>query len=86
MVNRRLIICLIICYWIIYLSKDSSMLTEACILEHADRSGPIKRCNQKGVGHEYGSIQTGAIYFRQKIMTFDFFNLHGIVDRESLFV
>ncbi len=82
MVNRGLIIFFIICYWIIYLSKDGSMRTGACILEHADRSVPTKRCDKKGEGHEYGSMQTGAIYFQQKIITYDFINLHGMVRRD----
>ncbi len=48
-----------------YLSKDGSMWMGACILDHADRSMPTKRCDQKGEGHEYGSMQTGAIYFEK---------------------
>ena len=42
------------------------MWTGACVLEHADRSMPTEQCNQKGEGHEYGSMQTGAIYFQKK--------------------
>ena len=56
----------------------------ACILEHADRGVRTKRCDQKGEGHEYGIMQTGAIYFQRKIITFDFFNLHGIVIMEII--
>ncbi len=37
----------------------------ACVLEHADRSMPTERYNQKGEGHEYGSLPTGAIYFEK---------------------
>ena len=49
----------------IYLSKDDSMRSGACILEHADRSVPMEWYNQKGEGHEYGSMQTGAIYIEK---------------------
>ncbi len=65
MVNRGLNICSIICYWIIYLSKDGSMRTGACILENADRSVPTEQNNQKGEGHEYGSMQTGEIHIEK---------------------
>ena len=41
------------------------MRTKACVLEHADRSMLTERCDQKGEGHEYGSMQTGAIYFEK---------------------
>jgi len=41
------------------------MQTGACILKHADRSMPTEWCDQKGEGHEYGSMQTGAIYFEK---------------------
>ena len=41
-------------------------------MEHADRSILMEWYDQKGEGHEYGSMQTGAIYFEQKIMTFIF--------------
>ncbi len=50
------------------------MRTGACILEHADRRVPTKWCHHKGEGHEYGSMQTRAIYF-EKNMTFDFFQV-----------
>jgi len=43
------------------------MWTGACILEHADRSMPMEGCDQKGEGHEYGSMQTGATYFENKL-------------------
>ena len=66
------------------MSKDGSMQTGACILEHAVRSVPTKRWDYKGEGHEYGKIQTGAIYFQQNIMSFDFFNLHDIVNKEMI--
>ncbi len=65
--NMGLIICFIIWYWIIYLSMDGSMRTGACVLEHADRSVPTGQCDQKGEGHEYGSMQTGTIYFEKKL-------------------
>ncbi len=35
-------------------------------LEHADRNMPPEWCDQKGVGHDNGSMQTGAIYFEKK--------------------
>ena len=41
------------------------MRTGACVLEHADRSMPTERYDQKGEGHEYGRMQTGAIYFEK---------------------
>ena len=37
----------------------------ACVLEHADRSMPTEEYDQKAEAHEYGSIQTGAIYFEK---------------------
>ena len=54
------------------MSQDGSMLTGACVLEHADRIIPAEWCDQEDEGHEYGSMQTRAIYF-EKNMTFDFF-------------
>ena len=63
------------------MSKGGSMWTGASILEHADRSMPTKRCVQKDETHEHGSMQTGAIYSQQEIMTFNFFNLHEMVNR-----
>ncbi len=60
------------------------MQTGACVLDHAGRSMPTELCDQKGEGHEYGSMQTGAIYFQKKIMRFDFLNLHRIVNREII--
>ncbi len=65
MVNRGFIICFIIFCWIIYLSEDGSIQTGACVLEHADTSLPMEWCDQKGEGHEYGSMQTGAISFEK---------------------
>ncbi len=52
------------------MSKDGSMQTGACILEHADRSMPTERCDKKGEGHEYGSMQTGAIYIKKIYIRF----------------
>ena len=49
------------------MSTDGSMLTGACVLEHADRSVSTEWCDQKGDGHEYGSMQTRAIIFEKKI-------------------
>ena len=37
----------------------------ACVLEHADRSMPTEEYDQKGEVHEYGSMQTGVIYFEK---------------------
>ncbi len=41
------------------------MWTGACVLEHADRSIPKEWCDQKGEGHEYGNMETGAIYIEK---------------------
>ena len=43
------------------------MRTGACVLEHADRSVPMEQYDKKGEGHEYVSMQTGAIYFEKKL-------------------
>ena len=50
----------------------------ACILEHADSSMLTERYDQKGQGHEYGSMQTGAIYIEKyyEIQFFQF-SLNG---------
>ena len=48
------------------MSKDGSRQTEACILEHDDRSVPMERYGQKGEEHEYGTMQTGGIYIKKK--------------------
>ncbi len=48
------------------------MHTEACILEHADRSMLTERYDQTGEGHSYGIMQTGAIYI-EKIYDIRFF-------------
>ncbi len=63
------------------MSKDGSMRTGACVLEHADRSMPTEWCDQKGEGHEYGSMQTGAIYFEKIYKNSIFCNLHEMVNR-----
>ncbi len=65
MVNRGLTICFIVCLQIIHLFKNGSMPNGACVLEHADRSMPTEQCDQKGEGHSYGSMQTGAICFEK---------------------
>ena len=38
-------------------------------------------CDQKGEGHEYGSMQTGAIIFEKKIMTFNVFQSAWICEQ-----
>ncbi len=57
------------------------MWTGASVLVHSDRSVLTEQCKKKGEGHEYGSMQTGAISFLKNI-TFDFLNVYGIVNRE----
>ncbi len=49
------------------------MRTGACVLEHADRSMRTEWRDQKGEGHEYGSMQTGAIIFEKKNYDIPFF-------------
>ena len=41
------------------------MQAGACVLEHANRSVLTERYDQKGEGHEYGRMQTGAIYIEK---------------------